>query len=101
MERVVILSARRYDFEDERRNRIEGTTLTYLAEGQETDAGVKGILPVSISATPGVYSQLEAVPGVYDIDLRMRPGKGGKASVSVVGARFIEAVPIGLLGATQ
>ncbi len=93
MERVVILAARRYDFEDERKQRIEGITVTYLSGDQESEAAVKGCLPLSISAPPEVFHQLEAVPGVYDIDLRMRAGKGGRASISLVGVRFVDAVP--------
>lgn len=99
MERVVILSARRYEFDDEKARRIEGTTVTYVADDPVDDAMVKGLAPLSISAPVAVFHQLQDVPGVYDIDLKMRPGKGGKATISLVGVQFVASVPSLLSGA--
>lgn len=90
----MILSARRYEFDDEKSRRIEGTTVTYLADECSDDPMLKGMLPLTITAPVSVFHQLEALPGVYEIDLKMRPGKGGKAAISLVAARFCEPLPV-------
>jgi hypothetical protein len=96
MDRCLILTARRYDFKDEATGRqVAGVTLTYLTGDQETEPGRIGQVPLSISAPIGVWNDLGACPGFYDVDFRQRPGKGGKPTLQAVGVSFISAIDLG------
>jgi hypothetical protein len=98
METCVLLSARRYQFADDKTGRaVEGVTLTYLTGDAETTGDQRGMFPLSITAPFEVFGTLTEVPGVYDMDFKQRPGKGGKPTLQVVGLRFKQALT-GLLG---
>ena len=90
MERCIVLSARRYDFKDaESGRRVEGVTLSYLTGDPDQQTDFKGLAPMSIPAPSEVWHQLRAVPGVYAVDFRQRPGPKGRPTLQAVGAEFI------------
>jgi hypothetical protein len=100
METCVLLAARRYQFTDDKTGRpVEGVSLTYLTGDSETTPDQRGMFPLSITAPLEVFGLLTEVPGVYDMDFKQRPGKGGKPALQVVGLRFKQALT-GLLGAS-
>lgn len=88
MEKCVILSARAYDFEDARNQHIKGVSLTYLTGDSEDSDQRRGVFPMTVSATSDVFRSITALPGVYELDFKQRPGRQGKPSLAVVGARL-------------
>jgi hypothetical protein len=92
MQNCLVLGARRYDFQDESGRRVSGVTLTYLTGDLEGEADRRGQASLSIAAPPDVWHQLQAVPGIYDIDFRQRPGKGGRPQLQAVGVHFLAPV---------
>lgn len=97
MQTCVLLSARRYDFAGSDGNQVVGMTLTYLTGDVEESADNRGAAPMSITAPLALYSELGPLPGLYDMDFRQRPGKGGKPTLQCVGVKFRSALD-GLLG---
>ena len=89
MERCIVLTASRYDFKDDEGKRIEGVTLTYLTGEPESQPDYRGRAVMSIPAPMDIWHQLAAIPGVYGIDFRQRPGPKGRPTLQAVGAEFI------------
>jgi hypothetical protein len=90
MERCILLTARRYDFKDaDSGRRIEGVTLTYLTGDAEDQGDYRGQAVMSIPAPSDIWHQLQAIPGVYAIDFRQRPGPKGRPSLQAVGVEFL------------
>lgn len=95
METCVLLSARRYDFKDDAGKQVEGVTLTYITENVETEGDTRGCQPLSVAGASSVWSKLGAVPGVYDLDFKQRPGPKGKPTLQLVDVKFKEAIELG------
>jgi hypothetical protein len=89
MDRCIVLTARRYDFKDDEGRRIEGVTLTYLTGDPESQPDYRGRSVMSIPAPSEIWHQLAAIPGVYDVDFRQRPGPKGRPVLQAVGTAFI------------
>lgn len=92
MEQCVLLSARRYDFKDDAGKQVEGVTLTYITENVETEGDTRGCQPLSVAGESSVWSKLGAVPGLYDMDFKQRPGPKGKPTLKLVDVKFIGRV---------
>jgi hypothetical protein len=90
MERCIVLTARRYDFKDaDTGRRVEGVTLTYLTGDAEAQPDYRGQAVMQIPAPSEIWHQLAAIPGVYAIDFKQRPGPKGRPTLQAVGAEFI------------
>ncbi len=100
METCVLLSARRYQFTDDKGAPVQGVTLTYLTGDVETTGDRRGLSPLTINAPVDVFSSLSVVPGVYGMEFKQRPGKNGRPTLQVTGVRF-EAALDGLLAAVS
>ena len=93
MERCIVLTARRYDFKDaETGRRVEGVTLTYLTGDVEVQPDYKGQAVMQIPAPSDVWHQLQAIPGVYGVDFKQRPGPKGRPTLQAVGVDFLSPV---------
>lgn len=89
LETCVLLSARRYQFTDDKTGRpVEGVSLTYLTGDVDQTDDQRGMVPLSIAAPLDVFGSLQAVPGFYDMDFKQRAGKGGKPTLQCVSLRF-------------
>jgi hypothetical protein len=82
------LGARRYDFKDDDGGRVEGVTLHYLTLEGSDGSDSRGEIPFSCSSPPALYHQLEELPGMYEVDFRQRPGRGGKPTLQAVGVSY-------------
>jgi hypothetical protein len=95
MDRCIVLTARRYDFEDEKTGRrIEGVTLTYITGEAEEQENSRGQAVMQIPAPADLWHQLPTIPGVYAIDFRQRPGLKGRPTLQAVGVEFLSRVDL-------
>jgi hypothetical protein len=95
MENCLLLSARRYQFADDKTGRaVEGVSLTYVTADVEHEPDRLGMAPLTISAPFELWPSLGALPGVYQLDLKQRPGKNGRPTLTCVGARFVSPVDL-------
>jgi hypothetical protein len=92
METCIVLSAREYDFEDEKGKQIKGVTINYLTGDVESDHDRRGVFPFTINAPADVHHALKALPGVYQLDFKQRPGLKGRPVVQVVAAKLVQAL---------
>ncbi len=88
METCVLLSARKYEFADDKGRPVQGVTLNYLTDDVEQEPDRRGLSPMTINAPLELWHQLGQVPGVYELDFKQRPGLKGRPQLSVVAAKF-------------
>jgi hypothetical protein len=101
VQECLILAARRYDFTDDGGRRVEGVTLTYLTGDVDNAPDRRGQVPLSIPAPVDIWHQLQAVPGVYSINFRQRPGKGGRPTLQAIGLEFLAAASLDAAAVAQ
>ena len=97
MENVLILSASKWEFTDEKTAEVKkGVSVHYVSDYRDDTATELGFKPIKTSADDAVFeiAQKGGVPGMYRIDTRSRPGKDGKPTLTVVGAQFAKKVPL-------
>ncbi len=87
MNEVLLLAARRYDFERDGR-RVQGCELTYVQSHPDDAHGRVGHAPLKVQAPIAVWEQLVSVPGIYDLELRFRPGRDSKPEFSVLRVHY-------------
>jgi hypothetical protein len=93
--KYLVLSARPYDFQDEKTGRrVKGTTVSYCSLDEvitdpEAAGGLRGVAVLKGPAAEGVNSQLSKLPGFYDCDIRLRMNGAGKPEATLASARFI------------
>ena len=71
---------------------VRGVTFEYLTGDTGDGVEQKGASVMKITASPEVFGQLQAVPGVYDMDFKQRPGKGGRPSLQLVAVKFRQSM---------
>lgn len=91
----LILSARQYDFKDDAGKQVSGVTLTYADPEEPAELGRKGLTLLTISVPSSLWPSLRSEPGLYRLDFKQRPGRGGKPVLQVVGCEYVGPFPYG------
>lgn len=94
MSRVLITGVRSYDFEDKDGRKIDGAKVSYLGEKSSVKQNETGFTPMQISVKKELLQELETIPGVYNLDFDMVPGKNNKPELAIVGFEFLKEVDI-------
>lgn len=97
MTRCLILSARQFSIVDEDKPQsapFEGVSISYLdLTSPVVPSGPAsrslGVDVFNLSAPKEIWGDLATLPGVFDVDFGMRPGKGGRPSLQVRGLHFV------------
>jgi hypothetical protein len=97
VERCLVLSARRYSFDDAAGKHVEGAMLTYLTGVPEREADRRGCEPMTAPVPGEVYSELGALPAVCDLEFRQRPGPKGRPTLTITSVGRVQ--PVDLLAA--
>jgi hypothetical protein len=92
LDTCIVLSARRYEFKDDQGEMVRGVTFEYLTGDTGDGVNDKGSPVMKITGSPEVFGQLQAVPGVYDMDFKQRPGKNGRPSLQLVSVNFRQSM---------
>lgn len=82
---MAILYARPYEFEGKQGQTVQGVELTCV-DGvilQEKDG--RGWVPLRYTASADLFEQLPELPGMYEVELQIRPGYKGKPTPYIVG----------------
>lgn len=96
MTEAVIFFASRYDFTDEKGTQRKGAKAKYFfpekAEGENKEG-------VEYMESPMPFELFEALkhytlPGVFEIDFRMKPGRDNKPEMALVKAQFKKKVEL-------
>jgi hypothetical protein len=91
---VLVLAARRFDFADDAGKQVVGMNVTFLVQETRWEPDGGGMEPIKMSGPVEMFDQVSAVPGLYDLDVSTRLGRGGKAAAVLGGLRFVGAVDV-------
>lgn len=94
--RYLVLSAKPYDFTDEKSGRrVKGTTVSYCAMDEvfgpdpNDPNALRGVAVLKGPTADGVNGQLSKLPGFYDCDIRLRMNAAGKPEATLSSARYL------------
>lgn len=97
METVLIISADKWEFTDEKTGELrKGVTLQYISDYREdTDVSV-GFKPIKTTVNDAVFDVVKknGAPALYRIDTRSRPGADNKPTLTVISAQLVKPVRI-------
>lgn len=84
-----MIGAKKYSFkEDKTERQVEGMQLFYLDEPELTE-NVRGCLPLKSSVMDlKLWPDIKEVPGIYDLDFKLKPDSKGKPSLALVGIQY-------------
>lgn len=97
METVLIISADKWEFPDEKTGEIrKGATIQYVSDYREDTDDSVGFKPIKTSVKDEVFDAIKkaGAPAMYSLDVRSRPGKDNKPTLSIVSAKFVKQVKI-------
>lgn len=92
-ETVLILRASKWEMTDEKTGEIrKGCTVHYINDFQVETATAVGDSPMKVQASDEVFTEIKKhkAPGIYQINVRTKPGKDGQATVVVTQAKFVQ-----------
>lgn len=91
----LVLNAKRYSFNNDDGEKVEGTTLQYLDPSEEVqELNRRGAEVLTITAPVDFFDQLHTLPGIYDLAFKQRPGKNGRPTLVVTAARFLDSASL-------
>jgi len=94
MNKCIILGTKSYNFENDKKEKISGAKISYILENKSTKESENGYLPLQASVKLEILGQLKEVPGVYDVQFGMVPGKNNKPTLDITGFNFIKPVDL-------
>lgn len=97
METVLIISADKWKMADEKTGEIRsGLTIQYINDYREDSETAVGFKPIKAPANPEIFDAIKkgGAPGLYKLDMKTRPGKDAKPTLTIVRAEFVKPVKI-------
>lgn len=89
----LVLATKRYNFKNNEGENVRGIKVTYCDE-PVYDKDTKGFSPMTITVPIEFWPMFEHVPGLYDIDFRLKPDQKGKAQLVFSDASFVAPIEI-------
>jgi hypothetical protein len=89
---ALILSVDKYTIPDERTGEIQHLHQVWMSNDYRVATDTeKGCKPMKVLVDPGVFAELmkHDLPSLFDVDVKMRPGKGNALAATVVGFKYI------------
>lgn len=93
--KCVLLFARPYSFKDESSGKTQtGMSLSYLSTDklvpyQDAEGGYYGYQPIKDNVNYELAKKITEVPGIYDIDVMIKPGQDGRAVMRITDMKFV------------
>lgn len=98
MAKYLVLSAKPYDFENDKGDRIQGVKLSYVSKRPSSREGEKGHPPMIASVTNmDLANKIDIVPAIYDLEFEQVPGKNNKPELLLVDVSFLDSIDLGIL----
>jgi len=91
MEKVIVLGhSKPYDFTNETNERLTGVKVTFINGVPSEQPGCVGFLPLQISLDPSVLDELKDLPGIYEVNYAMKPGKNNMPVATISSFKFVK-----------
>ncbi len=88
----LILAASRYDFKNDQGEAVSGVKVWYVDAEPEVTDNRAGCAPMKANLPLRDWADFGKLPGIYDMDFRMRPGADNKPTLACTGVRYVGAV---------
>jgi hypothetical protein len=93
MSKVIVTGLKTYGFTNKETGQfLEGVKVSYLSEERAKGQNENGYLPLQSSLNLSVLESFKEVPGIYNVNYAMVPGKGNKPTLAVTGFEFLKSV---------
>lgn len=95
--KYLVLSVDRYEFTDDKTGQTKsGATVWAVNDYREDTAESAGFKPSKLSIDESLFKTFKTaeLPASFDVDFTAKPGKDGKPTLVVIGAKFIKSVSI-------
>lgn len=91
-ERALVLSADVWNMTDKDTGQVlNGVSVWYVNDYRQDDQEAFGFKPTKVSATPEMLEKLRGkLPGIFELSFGSRPGAQSKATLTLIGVKFIE-----------
>lgn len=89
---ALILSVDKYSIPDQKTGEVQDLHQVWMSNEYRVASDTeKGSKPMKVLVEPSVFAELmkHDLPSLFDVDVKMRPGKGNALSATVVGFKFI------------
>jgi hypothetical protein len=95
-ERALITSADTWQMTDEKTGEIRrGLSVWYLNDYREDTGEAFGFKPTKVSADISLKASMaDKLPGLFELEYGSRPGAQGKATLTLIGVKFVQAVDL-------
>lgn len=94
MSKVIILGAKTYRFENDKKDIVEGAKISYIGEMMSTKQNEVGFMPLQSSLNLQTLATLKDIPGLYEVKYDMVPGRNNKPTLEISGFDFIKPVTL-------
>lgn len=89
---ALILSVDKYSIPHEKTGEIQHLHQVWMSNEYRVATDTeKGSKPMKVLVDPAVFAELlkHELPSLFDVDVKMRPGKGNALAATVVGFKYI------------
>lgn len=94
MSKCIVLGVKSYQFENDKQEKIEGAKISYVLENKASKSNENGHLPMQSTVSLDFLKTLNVVPGVYELEYGMVPGRNNKPQLDITGFKFLKEVNI-------
>lgn len=94
---ALILSADKYEIPDAQTGEIQNLHQVWMSnEYRVATEKENGCKPMKVMVEPQAFGQVMAheLPALFEVDVKMRPGKGNALAATVVGFKFVSTPKI-------
>lgn len=92
--KVLITGVKSYNFTNDAGEKIEGAKVSYLGSKPSVKQGETGFTPMQITCNKEILSGICNLPGIYDADFEMVPGRNNKPELAITSFSFLHDVDI-------
>lgn len=98
MSKYIVLSAKPYDFENAKGEKISGVKIAYINKKPSSREGEYGNPPLLTTCSLDVIKgkRLEETPAVFDMDFEQVTGKNNKPELFLTELDYVAPVDLGL-----
>lgn len=94
MSKVIVTGLKTYSFKKDDGQVLEGVKVSYIAREMAKGQNEKGYLPLQSSLNLQCLNDFKEIPGVYDVNYDMVPGKGNKPTLAITGFNFVKGIDL-------
>lgn len=89
---ALILSADKYSIPDSKTGEVQELHQIWMSNDYRVSTDTeRGCKPMKVLVEPAVFADImkHDLPALFDVDVKMRPGKGNALAATVVGFKFL------------